>query len=478
MTAAFLYRFTLAVIALPAGLAHSEPSAAEKNLFLYTRGVFAELEGDLTSAREHYEATLAGDGSSFQVARKTADLQLLDHDLPKAARTLRDYADEQPDHLSSHLYYADFLEQHASRDPVAQQTAAELLIGANERFPNHSQVFSRLINLHENAGDRDKSLAVFNAQFDALDAGPTHWMSLAPIAKTLLPSESPELAAKLDLIVRKTVETGVGIEVAARSASDYYRKTGRLEKAIAVLQKHLEFQPDSLAIRTRLGLLQFSAKQDHAALQTLEETLDIDPDQVLAHRALAQFFARHDEPEKALDHNAEVLRVAGGSSQDFLDLADQYLELMKPHAARLLLERARFDHPENPALAGRLAIATLRDGDPTTAARLFRQTEALAKDSKDPSAREYLDADFQLEFANSLQQAGDLAAAESRLREAIRGIPPDQPVKSARALRALARLWIDQKKNLAPAVSLLKRAQTLDPDNTETNKLLERARGE
>ena len=61
MTAAFLYRFTLAVISLSACLAHSEPSAAEKNLLLYTRGVFAELEGDTTSAREHYEATLAGD---------------------------------------------------------------------------------------------------------------------------------------------------------------------------------------------------------------------------------------------------------------------------------------------------------------------------------------------------------------------------------------------------------------------------------
>ena len=285
MTAAFPYRFIFAIIALSACVAHSEPSAAEQNLLLYARGVFAELEGNTTSAREHYEATLAGDASSFQVARKTADLQLLDHDLPNAARTLRDYADEQPDHLSSHLYYADFLEQHASRDAVAQRTAAELLIGANERFPNHSQIFSRLINLHENAGDRDKSLAVFNAQFDAVDAGAIHWMSLAPIAKTLLPGESPDLAAKLDLIAEKTVETGVGIEVAARSVSDYYRKTGRLEEAIAVLQKHIEIQPDSLAMRTRLGMLQLSAKQDLAALKTLQETLDIDPDQVLAHRA-------------------------------------------------------------------------------------------------------------------------------------------------------------------------------------------------
>ena len=211
-------------------------------------------------------------------------------------------------------------------------------------------------------------------------------------------------------------------------------------------------------------------------MRTLQETLEIDPDQALAHRALSQYYARNEQPEQALHHSAEVLRILGGAPEDFLELANQYLDLEKPHQARLLLERARFDHPENPAVAARLAIATLRDGDTTEAARLFRQTEALAKESADPEAKEFLDADFQLEFATSLRQGGDLAAAEGRLRSAIRGISPEEPKKSARALRELARLWIDQKKNLAPAASLLKRAESLDPGNAETKALLERAR--
>ena len=140
------------------------------------------------------------------------------------------------------------------------------------------------------------------------------------------------------------------------------------------------------------------------------------------------------------------------------------------------MEKARFDHPDSPALAARLAIATLRDGDTTDASRLFREAEALAKESDDPSAKEFLDSEFQLEFAGSLRKAGDVEAAENRLRNAIRSIPPDQPTKTARALRELARIWIDQGKNLSPAASLLKRAEGLEPGNAETKELLERAR--
>jgi tetratricopeptide (TPR) repeat protein len=301
-------------------------------------------------------------------------------------------------------------------------------------------------------------------------------MALAPIARTLLPADSPELKERLDLIAARTVESGVGIELAARTASDYYRKTGRLDEAISVLQKHLEVRPASLSLRTRLGLLQLYAKQEDAGLATLHEALQIDSGQILAHRALAEFFERNAEPEKALFHAAEVLRIAGGAPEDFLDLANQYLELDKPHPARLLLERARFDHPENPALAARLAIAVLRDGDSTSATRVFREAEALARDSTDPAAKESLDSDFQIEFAGALRDAGDIGAADERLVGAIRGIPPDQPKKTARALRELARLRIAQNKTLGLA-GLLNKADSLDPGHPETKELLESAKG-
>ena len=52
-----------------------------------------------------------------------------------------------------------------------------------------------------------------NSLFEERDEyghSPAHWMALAPIARTLLPGDSPELTEKLDLIAEKTVETGIG----------------------------------------------------------------------------------------------------------------------------------------------------------------------------------------------------------------------------------------------------------------------------
>jgi len=448
--------------------------ASEETLARYARGVFAELEGDLGGARTHYEAVLAADPASFTAARKASAIQLADDDLPAAAKTLRGFAVGHPDRLAPQLCYADFLEQHAPHDADAQRAAEAVLTAANERFPHHPEVFTRLVNVHENRARRERSLAVFNAQFEVAEAGPEHWRALAPIARTLLPAGSAELRERLDLVAANLVRTGIERPDMARFASDHYRNTGRLDQAIAVLEKHAAAAPDSLALRTRLGLLLLSAQRDPEALEVLHKVLEIDPEKVIAHRSLARYYERHQAPGKALFHHAEVLRLAGGDVAQFTAVASRYLELDRPHEARLLLEKARFDHPDDPVIAARFAVATLRDGDPAAAARLFRRAEALAEASGDSAALDALGPGFQIEFAFSLRDAGDLPEAEDRLRAAIRDIPPDQSAELARALRALAALWLDQHKNRGPAASLLKRADALEPNHPETQALLER----
>lgn len=467
------------VIILPAlcGSLAAKPDAV-KNLSEYAKGVYAEINGDLNTARKHFEATLEADPDSFRVANKTSTTQLMDGDMAAASGTLRDFADAHPEDLEPQLHYADFLNQHASRDAVAQKVAIEMLEGANARFPHQHDIFSRLINLYENTEQSDKSLALFRDQFEApdADADADHWMSLAPIANTLIPGDDPELAERLDTIAEKTAETGIAIPQAARTVSDYYRKSGRLAEAIVILEKHVQAVPDSLTLRTRLGLLLLAARRDEDAERTWLEVLDIDSQQVQAHRALSRFYQDRDQVDESLYHRAEALKIAGGHPSEFLELASEYLENDQPHPARLLLEKARFDHPDDPGIAARLAIATLRDGDTKGANLLFRQAEALAKESTDPEAKKWLDADFQFEFAGSLRAAGDLPAAEDRLRAAVKGTPADQPLLKARALRELARSWLDQDKNQGPAVSLLRSAESLDPGNPETAALIERAK--
>jgi Tfp pilus assembly protein PilF len=178
---------------------------------------------------------------------------------------------------------------------------------------------------------------------------------------------------------------------------------------------------------------------------------------------------------RARHHRAELLRIRGGGPREFQGLADEYLADGQPREARLILEKAFFEHPQDAALAARLAIATARDpATKDSAPALFRQAEALAKSRSQPKV---LDAEFLDAYGKTLAAAGEQPAAEDQLRAAIRAFPPDQPKPLAAALRNLARLWLDADKNHAAASSLLQRAEQLDPGNPETQELLERTQG-
>lgn len=450
------------------------------NLSRYAKGVFAETRQDWEAARTHYEETLAQDANCYPLVTKVTSFQSFRphddpsfQDIPSATATIRNFAQSNREHLTSQLYYANFLRQFASGDAIANQAALETLELANENFPHTDVVFSPLISLYENLERRQDSLRILEEELAASSEDPNHWLALVPQIKTLFAADDPQYTAKLEQAMAKVEEHGLHRVDIARRVSEFHRSKGGLRPAIAVLQKHLEMAPSSHSLRTRLGLLHLSNQDEAQGEQTLLDVIAIDPDQSLAHSSLAKLYTKRKEPVKALHHRAEVLRIRGGSPEDAILVADEYLALDKPHEARLLLKKFRFNHPESPGIHARLAIATLRDGLTEEAARLFRQAERLAEESKEEEAQQYLDADFQIEFAQTLIAADDLQAAETRLRQAAQGLDLDaEPQKYARAVTALAKLWLEQGKNEAPAQALLRRAVMLDPENEEAARLL------
>lgn len=450
------------------------------NLLRYAKGVFAESDRDWQTARSHYEETLAQDPDCYPLVRKVVAIQNRkvpddpnSRDLSAATATFRTFAENNRKHLGAQLDYAAFLRQHAPRDAIAQQAALKTLELAAENFPHTSPVFSPLISLYENLERRADSLRVLQAELAAPSEDPNHWLALIPQIKTLYPADDPSYTTLLAKAMAQVEEHGIARASIARRVSEFHRSQGRIDQAITALEKHLAASPSSHSLRTRLGLLHLSNQDEAAGEKTLLEVLAIDPDQSLAHSSLAKLYTKRDEPLLALKHRAEVLRIRGGTPEEAIAVADEYLALEKPHEARLLLEKFRFNHPESPGIHARLAMATLRDGLTEEAARLFRQAESLAEESKEADAQEYLDADFQIEFALTLIAANDLQSAETRLRQAAQGLDLDaEPQKYARAVTALAKLWLDQGKNEAPAQALLQRALLLDPENQEAAKLL------
>jgi Flp pilus assembly protein TadD len=417
----------------------------------FALGVLAESRDDAAEATLRFENAREAAPLALPLVRRAVRARLAEGARPAAVKLYRDLAAARPDDLEIQLACADFLEQQGGGDALALKLADETLEAALQKNPGHPEIIRRLFQRAPSAGDKSRRL-------DQLAPDdPASVLLYATLSRSLFDSADAAAREKLDRRFLSAVESYPENPGLARAASEYFRDTERPDQAIDILKRHIEAAPSSLDLRTRLGILHFTAQRDAEGEAALKEVLAIHPRQALAHQSLAKFYRLRDPPGPARFHAGELLKIRGGSPADFIKLADEWLAADDPRQARILLEKAVFDHPQNFELANQLAIATCRD--PATrdlAARLFREAEALRSADRKPEPA------FLIESAEALIAQGQSKAAEERLRAAIKSFPPEAKKETAAALRRLALLWETEGRNVNAARALRQRADALD----------------
>lgn len=421
----------------------------------FARGVLEEARGN--AGREWFESALEADPQAWPLVERVARLRWQAGEIEGASTLLREFAVAHPEHLEAQLAYADFLREAAPRDDFAAKLAGEVLEAARRHHPSEAAVIDRLFRTYEQRGLREKSQALFE---DAA-ADPSLALQAAAMARTLFAGDDAEATRRVGEILDRAQQHRPADPVLARAASEHFREAKNLAQAITMLERHAAAAPSSLDLRVRLGVLQLAMERLDAGERTLLDVVAIDPERVLAHQALAKLYRRQEKPEPARRHAAELLKIRGGTAEEFAQLAGEFLAAGDARQARLLLEKAVYDHPDDPALASLRAVAARRDPETREgAARLFRIAEAfLPAGGAEP--------DFLREFAECLWENGETAAAEERLREAIKRYPPEAKAETAAALRRLAGIWEAEGRNAAAARALRSRAEALDPINAQ-----------
>jgi tetratricopeptide (TPR) repeat protein len=433
------------------------PLAASPQLD-FALGILAGQRGDEKAAAEAIEKARVADPAAYPLVTRVAEQHRANGDLEGASTLYREFAVSQPQRLDAQFAYADFLRSASPDDDFAAKMAQETLEKALARFPGELSIQRRLFRIYESLEQRDRSLAVFET-IASSQPGPAEALAAADMARTLFPKDDLTARARVDELLKGACLRLPQDPVLARAASEHFRTTGRLPEAIEMLAKHVEAVPSSLALRTRLGILQLAADREKEGEQTLLEVVAIDTNQGLAHQSLAKLYRKQERAAEAREHGAQALKARGGDVAQFTELADEFLQADLPRDARLLLEKAMFYHPEDAEVAVKLAVATRRDPETREkSSRLFREAESLSGE-KGPAT----DPVFLTEFAECLLESKQTKAAEDRLRTAIRTYPPDQKKETAVALRRLAAIWQGEKRNEEGAKSLLQRADALDP---------------
>lgn len=416
----------------------------------FALGVLAENRGDEERAAGHFENARRLDPQAAPLVERAVSRLIASGERSAAIEMFREFAASRPDDLTAQLAYADFLTLHGKGDSLALKLATESLNAVLEKHPGHPEIIRRLVPINPWRGD------------DLLDQlapdDPESARLFASLYRGLKDPEDVAARNEIDRRLMLALKAYPADPALARETSEHFRNTKRLDQAIDALKFHAEAAPWSLDLRVRLGILCFSAKRDAEGESTLKELLAIQPRHALAHQSLAKFYRLRNQPEAAAHHSGELLKIRGGSASEFIRLADEHLAANRPRDARLLLEKAAFNHPDNPEIRMKLAIATHQDPETRSRApRLFREAEAVAADGK------IADPVFLTASAEAMIEAGQSKAGEERLRAAIRAYPADAKKQTAATLRRLAALWTAENRNADAARALLIRAQSLDP---------------
>ena len=415
----------------------------------FALGALAEHRGDEESAARYFESARLLDPQAAPLVERAVSRLIASGERSAAIAMFRELAASRPDDLTIQLAYADFLTLHGKGDSLALKLATESLDAVLQKHPGHPEIIRRLISTDPSRG------------MDLLDQlapdDPDSARLFASLSQGLKDPDDLTARGEIDRRLMLALKAHPDNPALARDTSEHFRGTKRLDQAIDALKLHTEAAPWSLDLRVRLGILFFSAKLDADGESTLKELLAIQPRHALAHQSLAKFYRLRDQPEAAAHHSGELLKIRGGSASEFIKLADEHLAAARPREARLLLEKAVFDHPDNPEIRMKLAIATHQDPESRSRApRLFREAEQVASDGK------ISDPIFLTASAEAMIEAGQSKAGEERLRAAIRAYPADAKKQTAATLRRLAALWTAENRN-ADARPLLLRAQSLDP---------------
>lgn len=267
----------------------------------------------------------------------------------------------------------------------------------------------------------------------------------------------------------------------------------RLSEAIVALQSAAACNPAS-APQLALAETWIARGDDNRAGAALEAVLKSDPGNVVALRALASLYLRHELNEKAIASLTSLVELTPGEAQAYADLGAAYAGAVRLQEARAQFERALKLNSNHPGALTGLANLLLKGEQPDKALPLLNQAISVNKNAAEPYYLRGLALNSLLrgrdaieDFNRALQLGGEEPEILYQLSRVYRGLGKEAESQKALARfsevraasqsaeeskREAARLLqeaapVVERGSLAEATILLQKACNLDPANPQ-----------
>jgi tetratricopeptide (TPR) repeat protein len=247
-------------------------------------------------------------------------------------------------------------------------------------------------------------------------------------------------------------------------AEEQYEATGKADyanQAIDSYKKALMIEPNAPVIMERLAEIYAKTQRIRLAVSEAQDALELDPDNLDAHRLLARIYVRllgdlnagqvqQESLERAVDEFQAILRIDPTDDNSALWLARLYrFENQHDKAEAILRDVLKRDADNEPALE-QLSQLLLDEGRPQDAIDLLN---GAAQESDSPGLYDLL--------GNAYSQIEDNAKSEAAYRKAV-DLEPDDPGHR----RGLAQALIAENK-YQDALDQYQRLSQLEPESAE-----------
>lgn len=280
-----------------------------------------------------------------------------------------------------------------------------------------------------------------------------------------------------------------------RELAGLFNRGDLLDRAISEFKLALEADPDSLFMRVELADLYWRSRRVGDAIREAEAVLKVNPDYEDAHRLLARLYYHNlgeaqpdklakDSLRKAIEHLEAVTRVKPSDTESWEGLGRLYKLNNQGEKAEEALRKALGAEPRSKSALVELAQLYFDQGDYDQAVELLKKIPERDMDQQmlgmlayaygrshdlDSAVATYEKAlaleqespDLRRSYAETLMNAGKLAAARNQLESVLKADPED----GATRLR-LAQLDREEGR-YEEARKELERARALMQDNPE-----------
>jgi lipopolysaccharide biosynthesis regulator YciM len=457
-------------------------------LALFSRGLRLERTLQKDAALTAYKQAMALDAHNLRLASRMANLMAGMGKFNDALAVL-----EQTKELNLALPEAWLeLSRYCLRNhhgAVEIKTKAlQYAKQAVNAFPDCAAAYVQLIRTYFDAqelsgGDpRAKAREVLERAATVPSESSAFWLALVPSAREAYPlddadTKATNLESILAFVAKAEKFAGNDAVMIERLAHFYNEYATRLKsmslgkRALPWFEKLTSAAPDNLPAQRAYAALLRQTGQGPKATALFRELVKIDPQDLGSHHALIKVAEEEKDPLALITHRTEILRWAGGTPQEWLDLSAAMIKAQQLESAVSLLKRAQRAHPTEAPLVAQLARVYHLQRQDFDGFVTFQEALALAEKHADAkrfprNASLLKDSEFHFLGATlAAQQPNQTELAAQWYRKTLEVAPPETPELTARCYHGLASLWLERNEKIEEAGELMRTANSLVPDN-------------